>query len=76
MAKKEIHTGNLIKEQLDKQERSASWLARQIKMEESACRKMLKRKHIDTDRLDDVCDVLNHDFFAQISTIRKTKQEI
>jgi DNA-binding Xre family transcriptional regulator len=75
MSENEIHIGNLIKEQLQKQERTASWLARHIKMEESACRKMLKRKQIDTDRLNDICSAMHHDFFAQISTIIRIEQE-
>jgi hypothetical protein len=67
MAKNEIHIGNLIVEQLKLQERSASWLARQIYIDESCFRKMLKKQTMDTGRLQDISEVLQHDFFAHFS---------
>jgi plasmid maintenance system antidote protein VapI len=62
-----IHIGNIIKQELKKQERSASWLARQINIEESTCRRMLQKATIDTYRLQCISIALKFDFFALIS---------
>jgi hypothetical protein len=62
-----IHIGNLIKQELIKQERSASWLARQIHIEESSCRRMLQKATIDTHRLQCISIALNFDFFSLLS---------
>ncbi|MDR0829198.1 MAG: hypothetical protein LBN95_03690 [Prevotellaceae bacterium] len=67
MKVKRIHIGNLISEKLTLQERNAGWLARHIGMEESACRKMLKRHKIDTERMQDICCAMSYDFFTDLS---------
>jgi len=59
--------GKRIKEVLDKQGRSASWLAEQIPCERSNIYSIFHRRSVSTDLLFAISSVLNHDFFKEIS---------
>lgn len=58
-----IHIGNLIKEELKRQERTISWFARKLYCDRSNVYDIFCRKSIDTDLLLRISRVLNHDFF-------------
>lgn len=60
----DIHIGNLIKEELERQERSVSWFARKLCCDRSNIYKIFKRATIDTELLLRISLVLNHDFFV------------
>ena len=62
-----IHIGKLIEEELRKQERTPSWLARKINCDRTNVYDIYKRKDIDTGLLKRISHALNHDFFADIS---------
>ena len=58
-----LHIGNLIKEELEKQERTVSWFARKLCCDRSNVYKLFKRSTIDTELLLRVSKILNYDFF-------------
>lgn len=58
-----MHIGNLIKEELERQERTVSWFARKLCCDRSNVYKLFKRSTIDTELLLRVSKILNYDFF-------------
>ena len=75
------HIGELIKQELEKQERSISWLARKLSCDRAKVYRLLQKNSIDTYDLARISILLSHDFFADLSdslkdddTIRKTLQ--
>ena len=60
----DIHIGQLIKDELERQERSVSWFARKLYCDRSNIYKIFKRSTIDTELLMRISVVLNHDFFS------------
>lgn len=67
MDKSSIHVGSMIKNELRKQGRSVTWLAKTIYMERSGIYKIFERKSVDVQLLIKISLALNHDFFADIS---------
>lgn len=63
----EVHIGNLIKSELQKQDLTISWLARQVHRDASNMNKMLQKPSIHTDLLIRISNVLHHDFFSEIA---------
>ena len=59
-----LHIGNLIKEELERQERTVSWFARKLFCDRSNVYKIFKRPTIDTELLLRISVILNRDFFA------------
>ena len=59
-----LHIGQLIKEELERQERTVSWFARKLYCDRSNVYKIFKRPTIDTELLLRISVILNHDFFA------------
>ena len=75
------HIGELIKQELEKQERSISWLARKLSCDRAKVYRLLQKNSIDTYDLARISILLSHDFFADLSdslkdddTIRKMLQ--
>ena len=60
-----LHIGQLIKEELERQERTVSWFARKLYCDRSNIYKLFKRPTIDTELLLRISVILNHDFFAE-----------
>ena len=70
----DIHIGQLIKDELERQERSVSWFARKLYCDRSNIYKIFKRSTIDTELLMRISVVLNHDFFsAYIDVLAQSK---
>ena len=59
-----IHIGNIIKEELARQERSVSWFARKLNCDRSNVYKIFKRSAIDTELLIRISFVLQCNFFS------------
>ncbi len=59
--------GILIKEELERQERSISWFARKLACDRTNIYRMFQRESIDTGVLARISLILNHDFFADYS---------
>lgn len=60
--KKDLHIGNMIQSELERQGRSAAWLAKSIYCEKSNIYKLFKRESISVEQLMRISEVLNHDF--------------
>ena len=58
-----LNIGLCIKEEMLKQERTMSWLARKLNRDRSAVYRMLNKNSIDTNTLADIARLLNRDFF-------------
>ena len=60
--KEDIFIGQMIKDELKKQGRSASWLAKRIYCERTNVYKLVKRKSLDLEQLMQISRILDHDF--------------
>jgi len=58
-----VHIGNLIKEELDRQDRTVTWLANKINCERTNVYSIFKRESIDTALLFRISLVLHYNFF-------------
>ena len=65
--KKMVNIGQLIKEELEKQGRSAGWLAKELHCNRSTVYRALGRNSIDTAMLADISKALHKDFFKILS---------
>ena len=61
------HIGKLIKEELDRQERTSAWLARKINCERPNVYYIFRQQSINTDLLMQISRALNVDFFQYYS---------
>ena len=68
MERWEIHIGTMLKQELRAQGRSVAWLSRTICLERCSIYKLFERENIDVKLLARLSILLNHDFFADIST--------
>ena len=62
-----INIGKRIQEELEQQERSISWLARKLDCNRTSVYRILKKNSIDTAQLSRISQILNHDFFQELS---------
>lgn len=62
-----IHIGQLIKEELERQGRSITWLAKQIGCTRSNLYKLFRNPWINTQTLFKISRALNRDFFKECS---------
>lgn len=60
-----INIGLIIKEELDRQERTAGWLARKIGCNRSTMYRALEKTSIDTALLQRISRALGRDFFKE-----------
>lgn len=67
--------GLLIKEELEKQERSISWFARKLSCDRSNIYRLFQKDSIDTGLLTRISILLNHDFFSDLSEYIKEKRQ-
>lgn len=65
--------GALIKEELEKQERSVSWFARKLACDRSNVYRLFQKDSIDTNLLLRISIFLKHDFFVDFSQFLKEK---
>lgn len=68
--------GILIKEELEKQERSISWFARKLSCDRSNVYRLFQKDSIDTGLLARISILLNHDFFSDLSESIKEKHQL
>ncbi len=62
-----MHIGEKIKEVIAQQGRTTRWLAEQIPCERTNAYKILKRNTIDIDLLQRISQILEYDFFKDLS---------
>ncbi len=63
-----IHIGHIIQEELRKQGRTVTWLARQLNIDRRVCYRVFDSYSIDTQVLFKISGLLGRDFFAEYST--------
>ena len=69
------HIGQLIKAELERQERTPAWLARKINCDRTNIHKIFHRESIDTSLLERISRALGHNFFADLAEIQQLNSE-
>ena len=72
----EYHIGEEINKEIRRQGMSLSDFARALHRERQSVYDIFKKRHIATDRLAEICRVLNRDFFKELSNINFNYQEM
>ncbi len=67
--------GILIKEELERQERSISWFARKLPCDRSNVYRLFQKESIDTDLLARISILLGRNFFYELSEHIREKVE-
>ncbi len=62
-----IHIGQLIKTELELQERTPTWLAKKINCDRTNIYRIFDRESIDTALLSRISTALNRNFFEELS---------
>ena len=62
-----VNIGQKIKEELQHQERTVSWLARKLNCTRAAVYRIFDKNSIDTALLTSISQVLHHNFFEELS---------
>lgn len=62
-----VNIGQNIKEELQRQERTVSWLARKLNCTRAAVYRIFNKNSIDTALLTTISQVLHRDFFRELS---------
>ncbi len=61
-----VNIGQAIKDELLRQERSVTWLARKLGCNRAAVYRIMQKNSIDTGVLQKICIILNHNFFESL----------
>ena len=69
LAVKELSIGSRIREELRRQGRTVSWLARQLCMERTSLYYIFRQNSIDVELLLRISFLLNHNFLQDISDV-------
>lgn len=75
----DFHLGTLIRKELEKQQRTVTWLAKAISSDRSNCYDIFERKYVSIEVLERVSRVLGRNFFKDLadymeSVVKKTTQ--
>jgi len=62
-----VNVGQNIKEELQRQERTVSWLARKLNCNRAAVYRIFAKNSIDTQLLAHISLILNHNFFLELA---------
>ena len=62
-----IYIGALIKAELQRQERSVAWFAKKLRCSRIGVYRIFNKQSIDTQLLNQISLILNHDFFTDLS---------
>ena len=68
--------GILIKEELEKQERSITWFARKLSCDRSNIYRLFQKESIDTNLVVRISILLGKDFFSDLSDYVKEKEQL
>lgn len=63
----DFHLGALIRKELEKQQRTVTWLAKQINVDRTVCYDIFKRRYINIEQLESLSKVLKHNFFIDLA---------
>ena len=70
-----MHIGKLIRDKLNENGQSASWLARKVHCDRSNFNKILKKNHMDTPLLLRISEVMDFDFFRYYSHLINSQEQ-
>jgi DNA invertase Pin-like site-specific DNA recombinase len=62
-----VNIGQRIKDELQRQERTVSWLARKLNCTRASVYRIFEKNSIDTALLANISQVLHHNFFEELS---------
>ncbi len=62
-----VNIGQSIKDELERQERTVSWLARKLNCTRAAVYRIFAKNSIDTALLTNISQILHHNFFQELS---------
>ncbi len=62
-----MHIGNRIKDVMRQRQRGVSWLAKNLPCDRTNVYDIFNRSHIDTELLQRISKLLEHDFFEELS---------
>lgn len=62
-----VNVGQIIKEELESQERTVTWLARKLNCTRATVYRIFEKNSLDTALLSTISKVLNRDFFKELS---------
>ncbi len=62
-----MHVGSLIRKVVDEQGRNIKWLAEKLNCDRTNIYKIFNRENIDTNLLNRFCEILDHNFFLDLS---------
>ena len=62
-----VNVGQRIKDELERQERTVSWLARKLNCNRSTVYRIFSKNSIDTLMLAKISHILNHNFIRELS---------
>lgn len=68
-----VNIGQNIKEELQRQERTVSWLARKLNCTRAAVYRIFDKNSIDTVLLLNISQILHRDFFYELSEETKSR---
>lgn len=63
----DFHLGTLIRKELEKQQRTVTWLAAQINCDRSNCYDIFERKYVSIEVLERVSRMLGRNFFKDLA---------
>jgi len=69
--KNEIHIGKMIQDKMEEGGRKAIWLAQKLSCDRSNIYKIYEKPNMDIIQLLHISQILNHDFFSDISVAFK-----
>ena len=62
-----VNIGERIREELTRQERSVSWLARKLNCQRSGIYRIFRKNSIDTQLLMQISQILQHNFIRELA---------
>ncbi|MBR3712102.1 MAG: XRE family transcriptional regulator [Bacteroidales bacterium] len=62
-----FHLGHMIQAELERQDRTVTWLARRIKCDRTTCYDIFERKFVNLERLAQISIALHHNFFRDLA---------
>ena len=68
----DFHLGHLIREELDRQQHTVSWFARQIQCERTTCYDIFERRLINTEQLEKISIALHRNFFRDLAEFEES----
>ena len=71
-----MNIGEAIKEELDRQDRTVSWLARKLNRTRTYVYRLLSKNSIDTNVLAQISLLLGRDFFLELSQEVSDTQDV